>query len=172
MSKRSSKSSRVSRATDLIDGMKKHFQNASEQLPFGGATYTVAQVIAALQGIVDLRSAVVAAQATAKAKVVAERGQLPPLVAVLGGLVAFLLTRFGSDAETLADFGLKPRKAPAPKTAEEKAVAAAKAKATREARGTKSAKAKKDIKGNISAELVVTAMTSEPAKTAPSNGAK
>jgi len=55
-------------------------------------------------------------------------------------------------------------------TAEEKAVAAAKRTATRAARGTKGPKAIKAVKGNVTAELVVTpatAATTEVPPTAP-----
>jgi hypothetical protein len=79
------------------------------------------------------------------------------------GFTAFVRSRFGSDPEALGDFDLAPRKARTPKTAEEKAVTVAKGKATREARHTMGPKAKQAIKGNISAELVVTPTTTEPA---------
>ena len=161
------KSSRVSRANDLIDGTKKHFPNASDPLEFGGAKYTVAQVLAMLQSIVDLRDAVDASKATTKAKLADEHSQSPPLVAVMSGYTSFVRSRFGNSPEALNDFGLAPPKPRAPKTTEEKAVAAAKRDATRKARHTMGPKQKKDIPGNVSAELVVTPMSNEPAKPAP-----
>jgi hypothetical protein len=169
--KTSTKSTRVTLATDLIAGTKQHFPNANETLEFAGATYVVASILTSLQTILDLRAAVEQAQATAKAKVAAESSQAPPLLAIMVAYVTFLRSRFGNSVETLDDFGLKPRKRPPPKTAEEKAVAAAKAKATRKARHTMSAKQKKPIKGNVDAALVVTPMASVPAAEA-ADGAK
>ena len=157
------KSSQVSRATGLIAGAKKRFPNANEVLAFGGTTSTVAQVLAALQAIIDLRAAAEQAKAAATAKVAAEQSQLPPAVAVMRGFTSFVRSRFGSDPEALGDFDLSPRKAPTPKTAEEKAVSVAKAQATREARHTMGPKAKQSVKGSITAELVVTPTTTEPA---------
>jgi hypothetical protein len=74
---------------------------------------------------------------------------------------------FASDAAALADLGLKPPKARAPLTAEQKAAAKAKAKATRIARGTTGPKAKKAIKGNVTGvqitPVTASATASEPA---------
>ena len=67
----------------------------------------------------------------------------------------------------LADFGLAPRKEPAPKTTEEKAAAAAKAKATRQARGTTSKKQKLTVKGNVTG-IIVTPVTAPTAASAGS----
>jgi hypothetical protein len=145
MSKKNNKSTRVVRAEDLIAGIKKRFPNPNDSVEFGGATYTVADVLAKLQRVVDLRDGVEQAQAAAKVKLAAEEAEEPALVVVLDGFTGFVRTRFGNSADALADFGLKPRKGPAPQTAEEKAVAAAKRKATRKARNTMGPKAKKKL---------------------------
>jgi hypothetical protein len=52
-------------------------------------------------------------------------------------------------------------------TAEQKAIAAAKRKATREARAEVGAKKRQAIKGNVTAELVVTSVTPAATPTAP-----
>ncbi|MGH7293492.1 MAG: hypothetical protein ACRELB_01100 [Polyangiaceae bacterium] len=109
-----------------------------------------------LQQLIDNRAATTTARATARDKVQAEREATPNLVAFMNALEAFIRLQFSADTAALADFGLPPRKQRAPLTAEQKAVAAAKRKATRQARGTTSAKAKRAIKGNITAQLVVT----------------
>ena len=72
------------------------------------------------------------------------------------GFEAVIRGTFGNSADVLKDFGLTPRRAPTPRTAEQKAVAAAKRVATRAARHTMGKNQKKDVKGAVSATLVVT----------------
>ena len=148
----------MARVGMVLAGAQKHFTNGSQVLTFpGGAqSMTVTAALTQLQLIVSNRAAVVAAQATASAKVAAEEAALPALIALFDAFVALIRFQFGSDPTVLADFGLEPRKEPTPLTAEQKAAAAAKREATRKARGTSSAKAKKAIKGNVTATLVVT----------------
>jgi hypothetical protein len=152
------KGTRATRAGQLIAGIRKRFPSGSQQLALGGAAGSVTADAAAaeLQQLADNRSATIAAQATARDKVQAERAATPGLVAFMNAIEAFIRLTFSNDTAALADFGLPPRKQRAPQTAEQKAVAAAKRKATRAARGTTGAKAKQAIKGNITAELVVT----------------
>jgi hypothetical protein len=159
------KTDKATRVGQLIAGTKKHFTNGSQTLTLaGGSTsVTVDALVNELQAFITNRSAVVAAQATAKAKVAAENEQAPALNALIEAFVAYVRLNFGSSPEALADFGLAPRKARAPQTAEQKAVATAKRKATREARGTTSAKQKKAIHGNVTANLVVTSVAPAPA---------
>ena len=170
-----SKSNRVSAVTQLITGTNKHFPNASQSLAFGGTTRTVSALTQLLQSIVDLRNAVIESQAATRSKVATERAQTPPLLAVRGEYEAFVRATFGNQPDVLADFGLAPRKVPAPRTAEQKAIATAKRNATRKARGTKSKKQLKDVKGAVSAELVVTPLAAPspvvpPAPTASGGG--
>ena len=143
------KQNAVSRAEALSEGTAKHFTNASQQLTIGGVVYTVTQVNANLQEIVDLRTATTSAQASAKAGVAAETTKLPPLLLFLAAYVAYVKATFGNSPTVLADFGLPTKKARKPLTTEEKAAAAAKAKATREARGTKGKVAIREITGNV-----------------------
>src|SRR5262249_47398410 len=75
------------------------------------------------------------AQAAAKGKVTTERAQLPTLRAFLLAFVDLVKVQFGTQPDVLADFGLKPKKAPTPLTPEQKLAAKAKRDATRKARG-------------------------------------
>jgi hypothetical protein len=159
------KKNKAARVGELIAGIKKHFPTVTQAITLDGASTTVDAITKGLQGFVDDRNAVVAAKATVKAKVTAENTRLPAVNALIKAFIAFLRVTFGGDAEALADFGLAPPKAPAPKTAEQKAVATAKREATRAARGTKTAKQKKAIHGNITAKLVVT--PAAPAEATP-----
>ena len=149
------KNGRAAAVEKLIAGVKKHFPSADQQIPLGGATMTVGAITQQLQAYVDNRTAVVAAQATAKTKVATERAQIPNLDAFISAFRGFVKLAFGNQADSLADFGMTPPKARTPATAEEKAVAAAKRAATRAARGTKGPKAKQAVHGNVTATLVV-----------------
>jgi hypothetical protein len=88
--------------------------------------------------------------------------QGPPLRSRMAAFVAFVKASFGPTPDVLADFGLKPKKAPTPLTIEQKAAAAAKRAATRAARRTMGAKQKKAVKGTI------TTIVSTPASPAHS----
>jgi hypothetical protein len=161
------KNSRATRAGKLIAGARKRLPNGGQQITVGGASTTVDAAVNELQSFIDNRTAVVAAQATAKSKLSAERAALPALNAFVNAFTAFVRFMFGAQADALADFGMAPPKARTPQTAEEKAVAAAKRKATRAARGTTGPKAKSEIHGNITAQLVVTPAASADGAQAP-----
>jgi|HubBroStandDraft_3_1064219.scaffolds.fasta_scaffold408026_2 hypothetical protein len=152
----------VSLAEQLIAGTKKHFSTATS-LAFGGATYTPAQVESSLQTLIDLRTAVDVAKAATQAKLVAWRAQSASLGSYMAAYEAFLKATYGKSPDVLADFGLKPKKVPAPQTAEQKAAAAAKRAATRAARHTMGSQQKKSVKGTVPA----TVATTPPAASAP-----
>lgn len=157
------KTVRAAAVSKLLAGAKKRFTNGAQQVPLGGVTMTIADATAKLQTVVDDRTAVVAAQATAKNAIAAEEAATPALDPLISAFEAFVRLTFGSDAGALADFGLEPHKVAAPLTAEQKAVAAVKREATRKARGTTSAKQKQTVKGNVTAALVVTPGPAAPA---------
>lgn len=161
------KNSKAAEVSHLIAGAKKHFPNGNQTVTLGGVSMTIDAATTELQTYVENRGAVVAAQATAKAKVSAEKAALPALNAFISAFIAYVRLSFGSQADVLADFGLAPHKARTPQTAEEKAVAVAKRDATRAARGTKSPKAKSEIHGNVTAQLVVTPGEPAPTPAAP-----
>jgi hypothetical protein len=152
-------------ATTLIAGLQKHLATAG-QLPVAGGTFTVAQIVAQLQKLVDLRTAVDAARAATTAKVAAEAVQAPALRVFMAAVVQFVRAAFGAQADVITDFGLAPRKVPTPLTVEQKAAATAKRAATRAARGTTSAKAKKGIKGAVTG-ITLTPIVAGPAAQAP-----
>ena len=93
------------------------------------------------------------AQKTADDAMTALRELLIKNGPTIQALKDLLLAQFGNASQTLADFGLSPRKERAPMTVEQKAAAAAKRKATRAARGTTGPKAKLAIKGTVPAPV-------------------
>jgi hypothetical protein len=147
----------------MIAGTKKRFPNPSQVLVFGGGNHTVAEVTSDMQSFVTNRTAVNQARAALQVALDADEAAAPSLLDIISEYTKFIRTTFGTAADALGDFDLKPPKAPAPRTAEQKAIAAAKAKATRAARGTTSTKQKKAVKGNVTATLVVTPGTAAPA---------
>jgi hypothetical protein len=168
MAKNNNKNGKATLMAQVIAGARKHFPNGAETLKLEGASTTIDAVLKELQGFVDARNAIVAAQMAARNMVAAERAGLPAMTALLAAFIAFIRNAFGPTADVLADFGVPVRKVPVPKTAEQKAVAAAKRKATRAARGTKGPKAKLAVHGDITAQLVVTpAGSAAGAPTAP-----
>ena len=121
-------------AEKLIGGVGKRLANAG-QLMIAGSTFTPAQVTDKLQQLVSLRSDVNTAKANTKAKIATEEADAPSLRLFMEAFVTFVKAAFANLPDALADFGLRPRKVPAPRTAEEKAAANAKRAATRAARG-------------------------------------
>jgi len=176
MSGSNQKVSQAALAAKLVAGTQKHLATAT-QLMVAGGTYTAQQVETQLQTLVTLRAAVDAAKVAVKAKLVDESNQAPALRVFLESYVGFVRAAFSGSPDVLADFGLAPKKAPTPRTAEEQAAANAKSEATRKARGTMSKKKKLAIKGNVTG-VVVTPVTepapapvASPAQSAPQNGA-
>jgi hypothetical protein len=163
---KNSKTGRTTLVGNLIKGSGLHL-DPTQKVVLSGTATTVGAILTQLQSFVNNRNAVVAAQAAAKDAVATERAQAPALNVVIDAFEAFVRFTFGDQATILSAFGLTPRKAPAPKTAEQKAVAAAKREATRKARGTTSAKQKKSVKGNVTAALVVTPAPAPAAAEAP-----
>jgi hypothetical protein len=125
-------------ATDqaMIDGLTKHQSTIPSSLLIAGAPVPTTTVISTLQSRIAARTAVLQAEAAYHAAVQAseqEQQKTQPLVSGARQAVALM---FAGQITALADFDMKPRKAPAPRTPAQKAASAAKAAATRAARHT------------------------------------
>lgn len=149
----------LARVQALIAGTQKHFANANFTLV--GAPYTSAAIVQTLQGLVDALTAVQAAHAGVKAALTA----LAKVTATVGPIERAyrrcVLAAFASAPQELADFGVAPPKARAPRTSAQNAAAAAKAKATRAARGTTSRKKKLAVKGDVTGVSITPVTTPE-----------
>ncbi len=162
-------------ATLLVAGITKHLSNVAT-LTFGKGSFTPAALITQLTLLVTLRQAVTAAQAVVKAKLAAEAAQAPALHAILVAFVAFVRQMFADQPDVLADFGLEPKKAPAPLTTEQRAAADAKRKATIAARGIVGKKKRAAVKGAVTGVTVTPVTSPSPAtpaatpNAAPSGG--
>jgi hypothetical protein len=129
----------------LIDGLKKH-QSTLSSLLIAGTSLKTADLIGTLQARIDARNATVKSRAAWQTDVKAVRDERAKTKALVSGLRQALHVMFAGSIDTLADFGLTPRKVSV-LTPEEKALATAKAKATRSARHTMGSKQKAKIKG-------------------------
>jgi hypothetical protein len=113
----------VTRAQSLIAGVNKHLATVTS-VTVAGQSLTPKQIVESLQTLVDLRTAVLAAQASAKAKVSAETTQSPPPRALMSAFTAYVKASYLNSPEELADFGLQT-KTRAPLTAAAQTAAAA-----------------------------------------------
>ncbi len=165
MSTSNSKATVQKRVQGFIAGTQKHLTNG--QVTFGGATYTGASLVQAFQGLADAFPPVDAARTGFHDSVAALEAAEAKVAPLMRSFTSYLRSTY-TDATQLGDFGLGPRKVPAPVTAEKRVAATAKAKATRIARGTTSKKQKLAIQGNVSGVIVtpVTVSTSSPSPAA------
>jgi hypothetical protein len=147
----------------LIDGLNKHSANLALLL-IGNTSYTHADLISTVQTRVSAAISTQSSRATWENAVKAERDERAKTKPLVSGLKQAIQVMFAGSIDSLADFGLTPRK-PRVLTPEKKAAAAAKAKATRAARHTMGKKQKKDIKGTVPATAPVTPPSPAPAPT-------
>lgn len=151
----------------LIAGIQKHFPTGS--LTVGNVVFTIVALVQLLQGQVDAMTAQTAAEKNAADALTALRALQTKNGPTIQALKDLLIAQFGSASQTLADFGLTPRKARAPMTVAQKAAAKAKRDATRAARGTKGPKAKLAIKGAAPAPSVTAPATPAAAPAKPAS---
>jgi hypothetical protein len=148
----------------LMDGINKH-PTTIPVIYVGGAAVPATTVVAALQARVDTGKTVVSTRATWRAAVGAERDELAKSASIVAACRQALLLAFAGQVDTLAEFGLTPRK-PRVVTPGTQVVAAQKAKATREARHTMGTKQKAKVKGDVTG-ITVTPITATPPNASP-----
>jgi hypothetical protein len=157
-----SNASVTTRATQFVAGIQKHLANVPS-ITLASAAYTPAQITAAFTLLVSLFADVATAQSAVKAKLAAKQAQAPTVRSLMSAFASYVKVTFSESPDVLADFGLTPRKAPTPQTAEEKVVAVAKRASTRKARGTTSKKAKLAVKGNVVSVVLTPVQAGTPA---------
>jgi hypothetical protein len=132
----------------LMDGITKHEQ-AILSLTIGTVSYKPADILGILQARIASANTTLSTRATWQSAVVADKGERTKTKTVVSGIRQAIQLMFAGSVDTLADFGLKPRKVRAVPTPAQKAAASAKAKATRAARHTLGSKQKAAIKGTV-----------------------
>ena len=164
--KKTNRSQQQSADQKLIDGLTKH----AATIPFlvvGGASHPTADIINAVQARLATASAALSTRATWLNAVKVDAEERSKTKVFVSGVRQALHVAFAGFIDTLADFGLTPRKPPAARTPEQKAAAAAKAKATRLARHTMGAKQKKGVKGAVTGVVVTAVIAPQPSATQP-----
>jgi hypothetical protein len=129
----------------LIDGFGKHTA-AIPSIVIGGVVRTAAELVATVQSRVDASKDVVSTKASWLAALHAETTLRDATAEFVSGVRRCILVAFAGQVDTLADFGLTPRKLRVD-TPEQKLASAAKARATRAARHTMGSRQKAAIKG-------------------------
>ena len=145
----------------LSTGLVKH-EATLPSFTIAGAIVKTPDVVTTLQSRQNSAKAVESTRAIWQAAVAADRSLRAQANATVSGVKQALHVMFAGSPDTLADFGLTPRK-PHVVTPAVKVAAAAKAKATRAARHTMGAQQKAGIKGALDGvNLVVTAQPPAP----------
>ena len=124
----------------MIDGLNKHAQTI-QSLVIAGATMTTKDIIEHLQARIDSAKGAQTTRATWQNAVKSDKDERAKSRGLLSGVKQALLVAFAGQIDTLADFGLNPRK-PRVLSPEQKTTAATKARATRAARHTMGKKQK------------------------------
>ncbi len=163
----STKNPRINRAqsqaadASLSTGLVKHEPTLSS-FTIAGATVKTTDIVTTLQTRQDSAKTVESTRAIWQAAVAADRSLRAQSNPTVSGVKQALHVMFAGSPDTLADFGLTPRK-PHVVTPEVKVAAAARAKATRAARHTMGVQQKAGIKGALDGvNLVVTAQPAAP----------
>ncbi len=166
------KTSRHERATadqSLADGLNKN-ATTIPSIMVGGASVATKDIVTTLQARIATAKAATSARATWLAAVQADRDERAKTKTLVSVVKQTLLASFVGQVDTLAEFGLTPRK-PRVVSPEVQVAAAAKAKATRAARHTMGKKQKAEIKGTITVPAVPvpapTPIPASPAAAAP-----
>jgi hypothetical protein len=133
---------------NLVAGLTKHASTLTS-LTFGGTQHPTAAILAVLNARIASADAVVSTRATWQSAVKADRDGRANTRAFVSGVRQALQLAFAGSIDGLADFGLSPRKVPAPRSPEAKVASVAKSKATRAARHTMGSKQKAMIKGTV-----------------------
>jgi hypothetical protein len=144
----SSKTRTVQIAADqaLIVGVQKYLASYPS-LSVDSQSLTPAAIVTFLQNRINANLAAQSAEANHTAAVAANKAMQAQTAAGRRALCQIVQGMFANSPDTLAVFGLKPRKASS-ETATTRAAAALKAKATRKARGTLGSKQKQAITGS------------------------
>ena len=137
----------------LVAGIQKYIPNAT--IYVSGVPTPAAEVVTKIQSRIDAANAVLTAEAAWHHSVRNSQTTEASTDAYVIGARQTVLAMFASQPTVLAELSVSPRKAPAPRTVEQKVVSAAKAKATRAARHTMSAKQKAAISGSLTGPVVV-----------------
>ena len=150
----------------LSDGLTKQ-QQTIPSFTVNGTSIKTADIVASLQARIKTAEAVDFAKATWQSAVKADRDERAKTKSLVSGVRQTLVLMFAGSIDTLAEFGLRSRKAHAPLTPEQQALAVARARATRKARNTMGSRQKAKIKGTVASTAPVVPPTATPPVVTP-----
>ena len=131
----------------VIAGVDKHYVNVPS-LALGGASYTPTELKSIFQGEIDLEKDLEDARAKVRQLMQSARISRAKVRALRQLLRTYVLTTAGADAaQTLLDFGIKPK--PSTPALDTKVKAKVQRAATRKARHTMGKKQKQSVKGQV-----------------------
>jgi hypothetical protein len=151
----------------MIDGLTQS-QQTLPSFMIGNTSVKATDIITTLQDRIKTANSVDSTRATWQAAVKANREEQAKSEPLISAVRQTLRMMFAGSIETLAEYGLTPRKQRTPPTPEEKAAAVAKALATRKARNTMGPKQKAKIKGAVSPTAPATPPSAAPPVATPS----
>ncbi len=143
---------------------------AGAVLTMGSVGYDAAALVHKLDGYVAEHQAVHDARVALDAKVAARNAHKAESRDFLAQLEAALRGLLGPASTELAKFGLKPKRAPRPRSSEQTLLQAEKARKTRERRGTKGSRQKQAVKATDPISVTVGPdgqVTSQPVASTP-----
>src|ERR1017187_5422976 len=118
----STKPNRIQQQTadqSLIDGLTKH-ENSLSSFLVGGTSFRTSDIITALQARIASANTAQSTRATWLTTVKANANERASTQTLVSGVKQALQVMFAGSIDTLAEFGLKPRKARTAPTPEEK----------------------------------------------------
>jgi hypothetical protein len=148
---KSNSSAQISALLELIAGINKHFPK-SAKLTLGSQVVTPAQLVATIQGLIDVLRVVVTTRADWHTAVQHKNAGAKSAKPLLLAFHQMLLAMF-KDSNTLSDFGIEPHARHAP-TVATKAEAVQKTIATRQTRGTVGSRQKLQVHGTVSTPVL------------------
>jgi hypothetical protein len=149
----------------LIAGIQKYLMG--QPLIIGKQTYQPQDIINVLKARVTTGQSIIDARTAVTAAIKADQGERTTTGALVRGFRTIVIGMFSELPDTLAVFGLKPRKS-TKKTVAVKSTAVAKTLATRKARGTLGKKQRARITGKLNPPPATTGSGNEqPGGTTP-----
>jgi hypothetical protein len=160
----------IDKCTQRLNALKKYVKSNAE-IPIGGETHNLADMIKIYQTCLDTRAAITAKRAELKAAMLDRQTAEALRRTADRALKPWVVNTFGADSQAAHDFGFPPNKVPV-HNVQKKAHAVAQSKATRTARHTMGKKQKAKIKGTLPPETPTSPPNPQPnAQSTQSNGA-
>jgi hypothetical protein len=159
----------ISEYQALVTGIPKNCPTAT--FTVAGQTFTAAQAVVYLQGVLNAVAATAAAKTNWKDAMAAAEQTVIQEGATVRGIRDVIATMFSNQTTVLAEFLITPRKPHKPLSTQAQAAANAKAAATRKARGTMGSVQKAGITGDVTGVTITPVTSSSTSATTSASSA-